>query len=102
MRKLTLKKRRPKEYIKQSKKTQDSPMNIFHHSTDEKTTFLRIEQSAFTYSKYFVPLDHPDSIFKDKTVAELGCGNGWITIAIAEKWLPAKVYSCGFQPIGVN
>lgn len=34
---------------------------------------------------------HQDSIFKDKTVAELGCGNGWITIAIAAKWLPMKV-----------
>lgn len=34
---------------------------------------------------------HPDSIFKDKTVAELGCGNGWISIAIAEKWSPLKV-----------
>lgn len=34
---------------------------------------------------------HPDSIFKDKTVAELGCGNGWISIAIADKWLPLKV-----------
>ncbi|GAY62710.1 hypothetical protein CUMW_219970 [Citrus unshiu] len=34
---------------------------------------------------------HPDSILKDKTVAELGCGNGWITIAIAEKWLPSKI-----------
>ncbi|ESR44653.1 hypothetical protein KPL70_013542 [Citrus sinensis] len=33
---------------------------------------------------------HPDSILKDKAVAELGCGNGWITIAIAEKWLPLK------------
>ena len=34
---------------------------------------------------------HPDSIFKDKTVSELGCGNGWISIAIAEKWSPSKV-----------
>lgn len=34
---------------------------------------------------------HPDSIFKDRTIAELGCGNGWISIAIAEKWLPSKV-----------
>lgn len=34
---------------------------------------------------------HPDSIFKDKTVSELGCGNGWISIAIAEKWAPLKV-----------
>jgi hypothetical protein len=34
---------------------------------------------------------HPDSIFRDKTVAELGCGNGWISIALAEKWSPSKV-----------
>lgn len=34
---------------------------------------------------------HPDSIFKDRTVTELGCGNGWISIAMAEKWLPSKV-----------
>lgn len=34
---------------------------------------------------------HRDSIFKDKTVAELGCGNGWITIATAAKWSPMKV-----------
>lgn len=40
---------------------------------------------------------HSDSIFKDKTVAELGCGNGWITIAIAEKWLPLKVSYIIFQ-----
>jgi hypothetical protein len=32
-----------------------------------------------------------DSIFRDKTVAELGCGNGWISIALAEKWSPSKV-----------
>ncbi|KAG8084626.1 hypothetical protein GUJ93_ZPchr0010g8228 [Zizania palustris] len=34
---------------------------------------------------------HPDSIFRDKTVAELGCGNGWISIALAEKWSPSKI-----------
>lgn len=49
---------------------------------------------------------HPDSIFQDKTVAELGCGNGWISIAIADKWSPSKVVlinnhildsSCNFE-----
>lgn len=40
---------------------------------------------------------NPDSIFKDRTVAELGCGNGWISIAIAEKWLPLKVYSSSYH-----
>jgi methionine S-methyltransferase len=34
---------------------------------------------------------HPDSFFRDKTVAELGCGNGWISIALADKWGPLKV-----------
>ena len=32
----------------------------------------------------------PDSIFRNKTVAQLGCGNGWISIALAEKWCPSK------------
>ncbi|KAK4788771.1 hypothetical protein SAY86_020090 [Trapa natans] len=45
---------------------------------------------------------HPDSIFKDKTVAELGCGNGWITIAIAAKWLPSKVYGLDINPRAVK
>ncbi|KAK9217160.1 hypothetical protein WN943_005785 [Citrus x changshan-huyou] len=49
---------------------------------------------------------HPDSILKDKTVAELGCGNGWITIAIAEKWLPSKacwlVVLCHVYGLDIN
>ncbi|GAB2278246.1 mitochondrial metal transporter [Dionaea muscipula] len=45
---------------------------------------------------------HPESIFKDKTVAELGCGNGWITIAIADKWLPSKVYGLDINPRAVK
>ncbi|XP_057447645.1 methionine S-methyltransferase [Lotus japonicus] len=43
-----------------------------------------------------------DSIFKDRTVAELGCGNGWISIAIAEKWLPSKVYGLDINPRAVK
>ncbi|PSS21677.1 Methionine S-methyltransferase [Actinidia chinensis var. chinensis] len=45
---------------------------------------------------------YPDSIFKDKTVCELGCGNGWISIAIAEKWLPLKVYGLDINPRAVK
>ncbi|CAI0438493.1 unnamed protein product [Linum tenue] len=45
---------------------------------------------------------HPDSIFKDRTVAELGCGNGWISIAIADKWLPSKVYGLDINPRAVK
>ncbi|TKY45740.1 Methionine S-methyltransferase [Spatholobus suberectus] len=45
---------------------------------------------------------HPDSIFKERTVGELGCGNGWISIAIAEKWLPSKVYGLDINPRAVK
>ncbi|CAI0376806.1 unnamed protein product [Linum tenue] len=45
---------------------------------------------------------HPDAIFKDRTVAELGCGNGWISIAIADKWLPAKVYGLDINPRAIK
>lgn len=45
---------------------------------------------------------HQDSIFKDKTVAELGCGNGWITIATAAKWSPMKVYGLDINPRAVK
>ncbi|KAG0497338.1 hypothetical protein HPP92_002029 [Vanilla planifolia] len=45
---------------------------------------------------------HPDSIFKDKIVAELGCGNGWISIALAEKWSPQKVYGLDINPRAIK
>uniref|UniRef100_A0ACD5W639 Uncharacterized protein n=1 Tax=Avena sativa TaxID=4498 RepID=A0ACD5W639_AVESA len=45
---------------------------------------------------------HPDSIFRDKTVAELGCGNGWISIALAEKWCPSKVYGLDINPRAIK
>ncbi|XP_073040168.1 uncharacterized protein [Primulina eburnea] len=41
---------------------------------------------------------HPDSILKYKTVTELGCGNGWISISIAEKWSHLKVYGLHINP----
>ncbi|KAH9627146.1 hypothetical protein KSS87_018386 [Heliosperma pusillum] len=45
---------------------------------------------------------HPESMYKDKTIAELGCGNGWISIAIAEKWSPSKVYGLDINPRAVK
>ncbi|KDP40898.1 hypothetical protein JCGZ_24897 [Jatropha curcas] len=45
---------------------------------------------------------HPESIFKDRTVAELGCGNGWISIALADKWLPSKVYGLDINPRAIK
>ncbi|XP_042392950.1 methionine S-methyltransferase-like [Zingiber officinale] len=45
---------------------------------------------------------HPDSMFKDKTVTELGCGNGWISIALAQRWSPLKVYGLDINPRAVK
>ncbi|XBI75485.1 hypothetical protein VPH35_068851 [Triticum aestivum] len=44
----------------------------------------------------------PDSIFRSKTVAQLGCGNGWISIALAEKWCPSKVYGLDINPRAIK
>ncbi|OVA15483.1 Aminotransferase [Macleaya cordata] len=45
---------------------------------------------------------HPESMFKDKTVAELGCGNGWISIALADKCSPLKVYGLDINPRAIK
>ncbi|MCL7047392.1 hypothetical protein MKW94_003730 [Papaver nudicaule] len=45
---------------------------------------------------------HHDSIFKDRSVAELGCGNGWISIALAQKWSPSKVYGLDINPRAIK
>ncbi|XP_037442006.1 methionine S-methyltransferase-like [Triticum dicoccoides] len=54
------------------------------------------EDQSFTF--YEGLNQHPDPAFKDKIVAELGCGNGWISIALAEKWSPLKVYGLDINP----
>ncbi|CAA7400408.1 unnamed protein product [Spirodela intermedia] len=76
------------------------------YSKRKKLTMLEIpsifipEDWSFTF--YEGINRHPDSIFKDKTVVELGCGNGWISIALAEKWLPLKVYGLDINPRAVK
>lgn len=44
----------------------------------------------------------PESVFKDRDVAELGCGNGWISIALAEKWSPRKMYGLDINPRAIK
>ncbi|XP_078440814.1 methionine S-methyltransferase [Wolffia australiana] len=72
----------------------------------EKLTLLEIpsifipEDWSFTF--YEGINRHPESIFKEKTVAELGCGNGWISIALAAKWLPSKVYGLDINPRAIK
>uniref|UniRef100_A0A453HDS4 Methyltransferase domain-containing protein n=1 Tax=Aegilops tauschii subsp. strangulata TaxID=200361 RepID=A0A453HDS4_AEGTS len=45
---------------------------------------------------------HQDSTSRDKTYAELGCGNGWISIALAEKLSPLKVYGLDINPRAIK
>jgi methionine S-methyltransferase len=39
--------------------------------------------------------------FQNKNLVELGCGNGWITIAIAKKFGPRKVFGLDINPRAV-
>lgn len=69
--------------------------NLAGYQKRKKLTMMEIpsifipEDWSFTF--YEGINRHPDSFFRDKTVSELGCGNGWISIALAEKWGPRKV-----------
>ncbi|SMF17258.1 aminotransferase class I/II-fold pyridoxal phosphate-dependent enzyme [Pseudobacteriovorax antillogorgiicola] len=40
--------------------------------------------------------------FEDKTVAELGCGNGWITIALARRTRPRKIFGLDINPKAIT
>ncbi|KAK4476798.1 hypothetical protein RD792_015958 [Penstemon davidsonii] len=103
----------------QSKEDSDRCLEVYHFQIQD----IYLEQyegfqkrkklTMMVIPSIFVPEDwsftfyeglnrHPDSIFKEKTVAELGCGNGWISIAIAEKWLPVKVYGLDINPRAVK
>lgn len=58
------------------------------------------EDWSFTFFEGISRL--PDSVFRDRDVAELGCGNGWISIALAEKWSPRKVYGLDINPRAIK
>jgi methionine S-methyltransferase len=43
----------------------------------------------------------PAGEMEDRTVAELGCGNGWISLALARRFAPARVYGFDINPRAV-
>lgn len=45
---------------------------------------------------------HPASDFEGRTVVELGAGGGWITLALARRASPAKVYGLDINPKAVT
>ncbi|WOG82543.1 hypothetical protein DCAR_0101708 [Daucus carota subsp. sativus] len=104
----------------QSKESIDECLDNYHFRIQD--IFIEQHQEGYQKTKkltmmvipsIFMPEDwsftfyeglnrHPSSMFKDKTVAELGCGNGWISIAIADKWAPSKVYGLDINPRAVK
>ncbi|KAL2610424.1 hypothetical protein R1flu_028997 [Riccia fluitans] len=45
---------------------------------------------------------HPESGFQDRNVVELGCGNGWISIALAQRLSPRKIYGLDINPRAIK
>ncbi|BBN19534.1 hypothetical protein MPTK1_8g11490 [Marchantia polymorpha subsp. ruderalis] len=45
---------------------------------------------------------HPESGFQDRDVVELGCGNGWISLALAQRWSPRKIYGLDINPRAIK
>ncbi|NES81316.1 MAG: aminotransferase class I/II-fold pyridoxal phosphate-dependent enzyme [Moorea sp. SIO2B7] len=45
---------------------------------------------------------YPNNEFSDRTVAELGCGNGWITLALAQRCLPKTIYGIDINPKAIT
>ncbi|KAJ7559331.1 hypothetical protein O6H91_04G079600 [Diphasiastrum complanatum] len=72
----------------------------------QKLTLLELpsifipEDWSFTFFEGINRLS--DSAFQDRVVAELGCGNGWVSIALAEKWSPEKVYGLDINPRAIK
>lgn len=71
------------------------PLNLAGYSENgQKIKLLELpsifipEDWSFTF---FEGLNrHPESGFQDRDVVELGCGNGWISLALAQRWSPRK------------
>ncbi|RDB37016.1 MAG: aminotransferase class I/II-fold pyridoxal phosphate-dependent enzyme [Spirobacillus cienkowskii] len=54
------------------------------------------EDWSFTFYEGLVRCS--ESEFHHRTIAELGCGNGWISIALAKKTAPHQIYGLDINP----
>lgn len=57
---------------------------------------------AWSFTFYEGLTRHPDTGFRDRELTELGCGNGWISIAMAERWGVKKVYGLDINPRAIK
>lgn len=77
-----------------------------HNPSGHQLTLLQLpsiftpEDWSFTFFEGLAR--YPISEFQGRTVAELGCGNGWISIAIAQKNLPQKIYGMDINPRAIT
>lgn len=58
------------------------------------------EEWSFTF--YEGLARYPSSEFQGRTIAELGCGNGWISIALAAKASPQKIIGLDINPRAIT
>lgn len=79
--------------------------NLTFEQQDGKVTHLRLLQLPSTFTPeewsftFFEGLTrYPVTDFQDKLIAELGCGLGWITIALAKHFKPEKIYGLDINP----
>jgi methionine S-methyltransferase len=77
-----------------------------HNHTDKTLTLLQLpsiftpEDWSFTF--YEGLARYPASEFQGRTIAELGCGNGWIAIAMAQRNLPQKFIGLDINPRAIT
>eukprot|EP00271_Cylindrocystis_brebissonii_P004864 TRINITY_DN16782_c0_g1_i1.p1 TRINITY_DN16782_c0_g1~~TRINITY_DN16782_c0_g1_i1.p1 ORF type:complete len:1130 (-),score=219.78 TRINITY_DN16782_c0_g1_i1:230-3619(-) len=58
------------------------------------------EEWSFTF--YEGLCRHPDAGFRDRDIVELGCGNGWVSIAMAARYSAKKVYGLDINPRAIK
>lgn len=91
----------------------EDPISIYHFSIDKlitdgqensNNTLLLLQlPSIFTpedwsFTFYEGLARYPSSEFHHRTLAELGCGNGWISIALAKRCAPGMIYGLDINP----
>jgi len=72
---------------------------------EDQTTSLRLLQfpstflpEAWSFTFYEGLIRYPQSEYQNKKVVELGCGIGWITIALALRYLPDSICGLDINP----
>jgi methionine S-methyltransferase len=77
-----------------------------HSQSENQLTLLQLpsiftpEDWSFTFFEGLAR--YPAGEFQGRTIAELGCGNGWISIALARQNQPQKLYGLDINPRAIT